>query len=169
MNHLTLHKIEQRIFIIRDHKVMVDRDLAELYKVKTWAINQAVKRNPKRFPADFVFQLTPAEKNELITNCDRLSSLKHSPLPPYVFTEQGVSMLSSVLRSERAALVNVQIMRVFTRIRELLATNKELFRKLEELEKKYDAQFRVVFDAIRELMEKPTPKPLRIKGFRHDV
>ena len=142
MEHLTLRRIEQRIFIVRGFKVMVDRDLAELYKVRTWAINQAVKRNPGRFPRDFVFQLTHREKNELITNCDRLSSLKHSSLPPYVFTEQGVSMLSSVLRSERAVLVNVQIMRVFVKLRELLATNKELFKKLEELENKYDAQFK---------------------------
>lgn len=173
MKDLLLKDIERRIFWIRDHKVMIDHDLADLYQVKTWAINQAVKRNPGRFPSDFVFRLTDHEKNELITNCDRLLSLKHSPQPPYAFTEQGVSMLSSVLRSERAILVNVQIMRAFVRIRELLATHKELARKLEELEKKYDAQFKVVFDAIRALMDRPVAAPAhadsrpipKIKGF----
>jgi hypothetical protein len=157
--------IERRIFWIRGRKVMIDRDLADLYQVKTWAINQAVKRNPGRFPQDFVFRMTETEKAELITNCDRLAALKHSSLPPYAFTEQGVSMLSSVLRSERAVLVNVEIMRVFVRLREILSSHADLARKLEELEKKYDGQFRVVFDAIRQLMEKPAPPALRVKGF----
>jgi hypothetical protein len=163
-------KIASRVFQIRGLKIMIDHDLADLYKVKTWAINQAVKRNPGRFPADFIFRLTEAEKNELITNCDWLASLKHSPHPPYAFTEQGVSMLSSVLRSKRAVLVNVEIMRVFVRLRELLSTHKELAKKLEEMEKKYDGQFKVVFDALRELMRtepKPQFPPIpKISGFR---
>jgi len=159
--------IEQRIFLMRDRKVMIDHDLADLYQVKTWAINQAVKRNPGRFPPDFVFRLTELEKGELITSCDRLTVLKHSPRPPYAFTEQGVAMLSSVLRSERAIFVNVQIMRVFVRLREILSTHKDLARKLEELEKKYDGHFKVVFDAIRKLMEKPAPAAMPVvKGFR---
>jgi hypothetical protein len=122
---------------------------------------------------DFVFRVTEVEKAELITKCDRLASLKHSPQPPYAFTEQGVAMLSSVLRSERAVLVNVQIMRVFVRLRELLSTHKDLARKLEELEEKYDFKFKVVFDAIRRLMERPSPvapklPPLPVvKGFSH--
>lgn len=134
---------------------MIDYDLASLYQVTTKALIQAVRRNPGRFPRDFVFQLTGREKLGLVTNCDRLSVLKHSSRPPYAFTEQGVAMLSSVLRSERAVLVNVEIMRVFVRLRELLATHKDLARKLGELEKKYDAKFRVVFDAIRKLMTPP--------------
>jgi hypothetical protein len=172
MKDITLaEKIEKRIFFIRERRVMIDHDLAELYQVSTKAINQAVKRNPGRFPADFVFPLTYQERSELVTNCDRFGRLKHSSKLPYAFTEQGVSMLSSVLRSERAVLVNVQIMRVFVRVRELLATHKELARKLEELEKKYDSQFRVVFDAIRALMTKPVSsagelRPVTtIKGF----
>jgi hypothetical protein len=159
--------IEHQIFIIRDEKVMLDYDLAKLYDVPTKALIQAVKRNPQRFPTDFVFLLTPSEKNELVTNCDRLSPLKHSSRPPYAFTEQGVSMLSSVLKSEKAALVNVAIMRAFVKLRNLLATHKDLAKKLAELETKYDSQFREVFLAMRELMKRPSEPTqiLRIKGF----
>lgn len=174
MSELVVNKhIESMIFMIRDRKVMVDRDLADLYQVPTKALNQAVRRNPGRFPVDFVFQLTRAEKEELVTSCDRFRSLKHSQNPPYAFTQEGVSMLSSVLKSDRAINVNVQIMRAFSRMQELLATHKELARKLEELEKKYDAQFKIVFDAIRALISpsalaNPPPKlpsiP-KIKGF----
>ena len=175
MNVLIVDKrIERMIFIIRGHKVMLDHDLAGLYEVPTKALNQAVRRNPGRFPVDFVFPLTPDEKDELVTNCDRFASLKHAHNPPYAFTQEGVAMLSSVLRSERAVRVNVQIMRVFVRLRELLATHKDLAKKLENLERKYDARFKVVFDAIRKLMEKPAPSPHPklapvpvVKGFSH--
>lgn len=159
-----LENIESRIFLIRGQKVMLDRDLAGLYGVATKVLNQAVKRNIKRFPDDFMFKLTQSEKNELVTNCDRFRTLKHSTVTPYAFTEQGVAMLSSVLNSERAVQVNIAIMRVFVKLREMIASNKELSKRLDELEKKYDSQFRVVFDAIRQLMTPPEPKRKRI-GF----
>ena len=110
--------IETRIFLIRGKKVMINTDLAKLYKVQTKVLNQSVKRNIKRFPEDFMFQLTKEEKEEVVTNCDHLSKLRFSPVLPYVFTEQGVAMLSSVLNSERAIMVNIQIMRTFTKLRE---------------------------------------------------
>lgn len=156
--------IEGKILLIRGQKVMMDRDLAGLYGVTTKVLNQAVKRNFKRFPGDFMFKLTQTEKNELVTNCDRFKALKHSTVTPYAFTEQGVAMLSSVLNSERAVHVNIAIMRVFVKLREMIASNKELAKRLDKLEKKYDAQFKVVFDAIRELMTPPEPKHRRI-GF----
>src|SRR3972149_8476390 len=133
--------IERKIFLIRGHKVMLDRDLAELYGVPTKVLNQAVKRNIKRFPGDFMFQLTQIEKDEVVTNCDHLRALRFSPQLPYAFTEQGVAMLSSVLNSERAILVNIQIMRAFTKLREILLTHKDLAKKIAEMEKKYDRQF----------------------------
>jgi fructoselysine-6-P-deglycase FrlB-like protein len=144
---------------------MLDADLAMLYGVKTKVLNQAVKRNLKRFPNDFMFQLTAKEKNELVTNCDHLSTLKFSPQSPYAFTEQGVAMLSSVLNSERAIMVNIQIMRAFTKLKREILTYAALKRKIDDMEKKYDTQFRVVFQAIKQLMiEEEKPKP-RI-GFR---
>jgi hypothetical protein len=159
--------IEKRIFIIRGLKVVLDTDLAVLYGVRVKVLNQAVKRNPGRFPADFAFRLTIQERDQLVTNCDQFKNLKHSYSMPYAFTEQGVAMLSSVLRSKRAIRVNVEIMRAFVRLREILAANKDFARRLEELEKKFDthdAQFQAVFDAIRELMTEPEEPPRRI-GF----
>jgi len=144
---------------------MIDVDLAELYEVATKKLNQAVKRNSNRFPADFMFRLTKQEKNELVTNCDRFESLKHSTVNPHVFTEQGVAMLSSVLRSERAVQVNIEIMRAFVRYREMLVSVKELARKVESLEKKYDSQFAIVFKAIRQLMA-PSPNDKKQIGFK---
>src|SRR5882724_3716349 len=126
-----------------------------MYAVSTKALNQAVRRNSGRFPGDFMFQLTPEEKNEVVTNCDHLRRLKFSSTCPYAFTEQGVAMLSSVLNSDRAVQVNVQIMRTFVRLRQMLATHADLAMKLTELETKYDHHFKVVFDAIRELMAEP--------------
>ena len=161
---IPLENVESRIFLIRGQKVMLDRDLAGLYGVATKVLNQAVKRNIKRFPDDFMFKLTPSEKNELVTNCDRFRTLKHSTATPYAFTEQGVAMLSSVLNSERAVHVNIEIMRAFVKLREMLAAHKDLARKLDQMEKKYDAQFKVVFDAIRQLMASPEPKRRKI-GF----
>lgn len=143
---------------------MLDSDLAELYGIPTKALNQAVKRNKERFPDDFMFQLTPDEKTKVVTNCDRLKRLKFSSTLPYVFTEHGAVMLASVLNSPVAVDVSIQIVKTFIRLRELLASNKELAKKIEGLEKKYDTQFKIVFDAIRQLMTTPEPKRKKI-GF----
>ncbi len=161
---IPLERIESHIFLIRGQKVLLDADLAALYEVETKVLTQAVKRNIGRFPADFMFQLTKQEFNNLRSQFVT-SSWGGRRYPPYAFTEQGVAMLSSVLNSERAARVNIEIMRTFVRLRQMLATNADLARKLAILEKKYDAQFRVVFDAIRELMTPPEPKKKRPIGF----
>ena len=134
---------------------MLDRDLAELYGVKTKVLNQAVKRNIDRFPRDFMFQLTKNEHNELVTNCDRFTTLKHSSVTPYAFTEHGILMLSSVLNSGRAIDVNIQIMRTFTKLRKIMATHGELKRKIETMEKKYDYQFKAIFNAVKQLIDPP--------------
>ena len=144
-NAVSANIIKERIFIIRRHKVMLDRDLAQLYDVSTKVLNQAVKRNKRRFPADFMLLLTKEETRQLVTNCDRFRMLKHSSALPHVFTEQGVAMLSTVLNSEQAIQVNIEIMRTFVRLREILATHKDLARKLEEMEGKYDVQFRAQY------------------------
>jgi hypothetical protein len=170
MDLLPLDAIQSRIYFVRDQKIMLDSDLAKLYGVTTFNLNKAVRRNLKRFPSDFMFHLTPRDYGALIfqigiSNKGR-GGRRHLP---YVFTRDGVSMLSSVLRSERAIHVNITIMRAFGRMTETLATHKELTCKIDELEKKYDAQFRVVFDAIRELMKPPMATPLRIvRGFKKD-
>ena len=145
---------------------MLDDDLADLYDVQTKVFNQAVRRNRNRFPSDFMFQLTDREYHSLRSQIVTLNSGRgrHRKYLPYAFTEQGVAMLSSVLRSNRAVQVNIEIMRAFVRLREMLATHKDLAAKLEALEKKYDSQFRVVFDAIRQLMIPPEPKKRKI-GF----
>ena len=161
---VAVEKIEEMIFLIRNTKVMVDRDLAELYGVSTKRLNEQVKRNIKRFPPDFMFRLNKSETAELVANCDRFKALKHSTTNPHVFTEQGVSMLSSVLNSEKAIDVNVQVMRAFVKIREMILTHKDLSMKIANLEKKYDKQFAVVFEAIRELIEMPK-KDTRKIGF----
>ena len=161
---IPIERIEQAIFLIRRQKVILDADLAILYGVPTKALNQAVKRNERRFPPDFMFRLTKKEKDELVTNCDRFERLKHSSALPRAFTEQGVAMLSSALNSERAIDVNIEIMRAFVRLRKMLSAHKDLERKLIALEKKYDEQFKVVFDAIRALMA-PPEKPKKKIGF----
>ena len=160
-------EIHQAVRFLRGHRVMLDADLANLYAVPTKVLNQAVKRNRARFPEDFMFQLTLEEADSLRSQIVTLKAGrgKHPKYRPYVFTEQGVAMLSSVLRSERAIQVNIAIVRAFVRLREIIGSNKVLARRLAELEKKYDAQFRVVFDAIRELMEEPKQKSGRI-GFK---
>jgi phage regulator Rha-like protein len=159
--------IERKIYLIRGHKVMLDSDLAELYGVETKRLNEQVRRNPKRFPDDFMFQLTVEETESLRSHFATLKSGRgtHRKYLPYVFTEQGVSMLSSVLNSDRAIEVNVQIMRTFVKLRELMATHKDLARKLADIEKKYDSQFKVVFDAIRQLMIPPETKKKGKIGF----
>lgn len=164
-NLIPVEIIEQRIFLLRHEKVMIDRDLADLYQVPTKVMNQAVRRNKDRFPEGFMFQLTKDERNEVVTNCDHLVDLKFSPHMPYAFTEQGVAMLSSILRSKRAIQVNIQIMKTFVQLRKMYSENKELARKLENMEKKYDSQFKVVFDALRKLISPPDP-PKRPIGFR---
>jgi len=147
-----IEKVISKILLIRKKKVMIDRDLAELYGVETKILNQAVKRNIRRFPVDFMFQLNKNEKTQVVTNCDHLRILKFSPQLPYVFTEQGVAMLSSVLNSERAILVNIQIIRTFTKLRELIATNIKLRQKIDVMEQKYDIKFKKVFDVLKQLL-----------------
>jgi hypothetical protein len=159
-----LRRIEQAILQVRGHRVMLDADLAALYGVETGALVRAVKRNAYRFPEDFMFQLTSQEFEILRCQFGISSSWGGRRHPPYAFTEQGVAMLSSVLRSSRAVQVNVEIMRAFVRLRRILAENAGLARRLDDLEKKYDVQFKVVFDAIRQLMQPPEPKKKRI-GF----
>ena len=163
---IPIERIEKRILLLRGQKVMLDTDLAELYGVETGALKRAVKRNRERFPEDFMFELTFQEVG--ILRCQiGTSSWGGQRFLPYAFTEQGVAMLSSVLKSKRAVQVNIEIMRAFVKLREMLASHKDLALKLAEMEKKYDSQFKVVFDAIRELMSpiEPPPKPRRI-GFR---
>jgi hypothetical protein len=159
--------IERTIYFLRGHKVMLDRDLAKLYGVSTRRLNERVKRNPKRFPADFMFRLNKEEIENWMSQfaTSNLSVKMGLRKPPCAFTEQGVAMLSSILNSERAILVNVEIMRAFVRLREILASHKDLAFKLNELEKKYDSQFKVVFDAIRRLMS-PPEKPRPSIGFK---
>lgn len=162
-------RVESKIFLIRGQKVMLDTALAELYDVKTHVLNQAVKRNLERFPADFMFQLSKQEYNILKSQIV-ISSWGGRRNLPYAFTEQGIAMLSGLLRSKRAILVNIAIMRAFVKLRQVLATHKELSRKLYELEQKVgenSAEIKRVFDAIRELMEPPKVKPKRI-GFLVD-
>ena len=157
--------IERAILLVRGHKVMLDADLATLYQVPVKRLNEQVARNRDRFPEDFMFQLSDAEHANLRSQFATASSWGGRRSPPYAFTEQGVAMLSSVLHSPRAVRVNIEIMRAFVRLREMLQTNKELARKLDALETKYDSQFKVVFQAIRELMT-PPPKPRKQIGFR---
>jgi hypothetical protein len=160
-----IERIEKQIILVRGHKVILSTDLAELYEVEPRALVQAVKRNIERFPDDFMFQLTSSEFKILKSQFVISSWGGFRRAAPYAFTEQGVAMLSSVLRSQRAVQVNIAIMRTFVRMRELMATHKDLARKLETLEKKYDTQFKIVFDAIRQLMAAPDPKEKKI-GFR---
>ena len=162
---IPVERIENHIFVIRGEKVMLSTHLAMLYDVEPRALIQAVKRNIERFPQDFMFQLSAAEFEHLKSQIVISSWGGARRAAPYAFTEQGVAMLSSVLRSKRAVMVNVEIMRAFMRLRQILASNAALARKLAALEKKYDAQFKVVFDAIRELMAPPEPKQKRPIGF----
>jgi len=161
--------IEQKIYLVRGHKVMLDKDLAVLYAVETRVLNQAVKRNIKRFPADFMFRLSLAETEELSRSQFVILKRGHNiKYLPSAFTENGVAMLSSILKSDRAIAVNIQIMRTFTKIRKMLASNAQLARKLKTLEKKYDDQFKVVFEAIRQLMA-PTEKKKSKIGFKRET
>ena len=166
-NVISSERIVSKIYIIRNRKVMLDRDLAELYGVKTMVLNQAVKRNFKRFPGDFMFQLDKKEfenwKSQIvISKSDKMGLRK----PPLVFIEQGVAMLSSVLNSDRAISVNIQIIRTFTKIRELLATNEALQRKMIEMEKRYDGKIKEIFDTLEFLIEDKITNPKKEIGFK---
>jgi phage regulator Rha-like protein len=171
-NELILQKVvEQRIFLIRGKKVMIDRDLADLYGVETKYLNRQVRRNKERFPEEFMFQLTSQEKIELVTNWHRFQSLKHSTTLPYAFTEHGVSMLASVLNSKTAVKISITIIKAFVRLREILSSHKELAYKLKELEhkiEKHDEDIQAIFEAIRKLMAPPAVKPKPQIGFRPD-
>lgn len=161
-------RIENLIVLVRGRKVMLDQDLADLYGVETKRLVQAVKRNPDRFPEDFMFQLTKDEfdilRSQIVTSKQR-GGRRYAP---YAFSEQGVAMLSSVLNSRRAIHVNIEIMRAFVRLRKMLASHVELSRKLEELEKKYDSKFKVIFDILKRLMEPPDKKKRPIGFLRKD-
>ncbi|MBI4114829.1 MAG: ORF6N domain-containing protein [Candidatus Niyogibacteria bacterium] len=160
-------RIAGQIFWIRGKKVMLDRDLAELYGVQTKALKQAVRRNKERFPEDFMFELSKAEfenwRSQFVTSKADKKGLRYTPM---AFTEQGVAMLSSVLHSKRAILVNIQIIRTFVKLRELLATNESLRKKIETMERKYDQKFKAVFDVIKSLLAEEEKPETRI-GFHH--
>ena len=163
---IPVERIERAILSIRGEKVMLDSERAELYGMETRVLNQAVKRNASRFPEDFMFQLNADEIAKLNRSQFVIGSQKHRDprFPPYAFTEHGALMLANVLNSERADQTSVQVVRAFVRLRQMLASNAELARKLAALENKYDAQFKVVFDAIRQLMSPPA-RPKREIGF----
>ena len=177
---LAASKISRRIILVRGQRVMIDADLAELYGVPTKALNQAVKRNQERFPDDFMFQLTPGEKAEVVTNCDHLSQLKFSKSLPFAFTEHGAIQAANVLSSAEAIKMGVYVVRAFVQLREILANHRELASRLNDLEEKTEglamkqdvfarntrAQLKQMFDAIRELMTPPDP-PRRPIGFVH--
>jgi hypothetical protein len=163
--------IETKIYEVRKQKIMLDFDLSEMYEVENRALKQAVKRNIDRFPPDFMFQLTKKEWQEVITNCDNLpDNVKFSPATPYAFTEQGVAMLSSVLKSKKALQVNIAIMRAFVFIRQYTLSHKDLTDKLKGLETKYDKQFKDVYDAINFLLQKDKEDTMQMErkqiGFR---
>lgn len=150
-----LQVIQSKIHEVRGQKVMLDFDLAELYETETRVLKQSVKRNIGRFPSDFMFQLSKEEWTKLITICDKLpDGIKYSPVTPYAFTEQGVAMLSSVLKSNKAVEVNISIMRAFVFIRQYALSHRDLTEKLKELENKYNKQFKDVYEAINYLLQK---------------
>lgn len=156
-------KIDRSILFIRGFKVMLDADLADIYGVKTKRLNEQVKRNIGRFPADFMFQLDEKEKIEVVANCDHLQNLKFSKTRPYAFTEHGTIMLASILNTSTAIQTSVLIVRAFVKLRELLTTHKDLEKKILSMESKYDKQFNLVFEAIKELMSPSNPESKRPK------
>ena len=168
VNLLSQESIGSKILWLRQEKVLLGADLAELYGVETRVLNQAVKRNIERFPADFMFRLTGKEVELLVSQNVIPHPGRLGGALPYAFTEQGVAMLSGVLKSPRAVAVNIEIMRAFVQLRGMLASNAALSRKLAALERRYDEQFKVVFDAIRQMMAPPEPKKRRIGFIRDD-
>ena len=168
VNLLSQESIGSKILWLRQEKVLLGADLAELYGVETRVLNQAVKRNIERFPADFMFRLTGKEVELLVSQNVIPHPGRVGGALPYAFTEQGVAMLSGVLKSPRAVAVNIEIMRAFVQLRGMLASNAALSRKLAALERRYDEQFKIVFDAIRQMMAPPEPKKRRIGFIRDD-
>ncbi|TMH74657.1 MAG: ORF6N domain-containing protein [Betaproteobacteria bacterium] len=169
---LVAASLENRILTVRGRSVMIDADLAELYGVQTRVLNQAVRRNRERFPAEFMFQLTRAEKQEVITHCDHLARLKFSPVLPLAFTEHGTLMLGNVLNSERAIEVSLLVVRTFVSIRQMLSTHKDLAAKLNELERTvggHDEAIAELIDAIRRLAAAPPARKSRPIGFTADL
>jgi hypothetical protein len=160
---IPIEAISQRIFIIRGVKVMLDADLAELYGVTTKRLNEQVKRNRTRFPTDFMFQLDESERDKVVANCDHLSNLRFSHVLPYAFTEHGVAMLSAVLKSERAVEMSVYIVRAFIKLRELLASNKDLANKVEEIEREQKLQNNHI-NAIYRILDKLIDEPIKKEG-----
>ena len=156
---ISVERVERAIIFIRDQRVILDRDLAALYGVETKVLNQAVSRNEARFPRDFAFKLNKREKLKLVTDCDQFKSLKHSYARPRAFTEHGAIMAANVLNTPEAIEMSVFVVRAFVKLRQILASHADLAAKLEELETKYDGQFQVVFEAIRQLMEPPEDGP----------
>ena len=174
---VAVESVAQRILLLRGKRVMLDADLAEMYGLPTKALNQSVRRNVERFPADFMFQLSQDEKTEVVTNCDHLAKLKYSRTLPYAFTEHGALMLGNVLKSERAVEISLLVVRTFVQLREMLSSNKELEMKLLELERKissHDQSIADLIDAIRQLMKQPAGdgRPIgftaNIKGATHE-
>ena len=157
--------IARKILSIRGQKVLIDHDLAQIYGVSTKRLNEQVKRNRNRFPENFMLKLTQKEKEKVVANCDHLKGLKYSPTLPYAFTEYGAIMLANVLSSPIAIQASIQVVKTFVRLRQLLVSQTNLAKKLSELEKKYDKQFKVVFEAVRQLMREPEPSPKRRIGF----
>jgi len=166
-NLIPIERIESKIYLIRGQKVMLDRDLAELYGLQTKRLNEAVKRNAARFPGEFMFQLSEREKSELVANCDRFSPLKHSTSLPYAFNEHGVAMLSSVLNSERAIQVNILIIKTFVRLRRILSTHRELANRINDLEDLVGQHDEVIHEIIKEIKRivEIEEKPKRRVGF----
>jgi hypothetical protein len=161
-----VEELAQQIFILRGKKVMFDFSLAQLYDMETRVLKQQVRRNSDRFPEDFLFELTRDEWEEVITNCDNLSiNNRYKPFPPFAFTEQGVAMLSSVLRSQRAIMVNIAIMRAFVRLRQLIDANRDLVKRIDSMEEKYDQKFKLVFEAIKELIREEN-QPREMIGYK---
>ena len=161
---LTAENIGGRILVLRNRRVLLDADLAELYQVSTKRLKEQLKRNTNRFPEDFAFQLSENEKSEVVAKCDHLKRLKYSPFLPHAFTEHGALMVANLLKSPQAVETSIAVVRAFVRLRELLISHHDLAEKLRTLEKKYDSQFKVVFDAIHQLMTPPLKASLRI-GF----
>ena len=161
---ILIERVQDSILVIRGQKVMLDRDLAELYGVETKRLNQQVRRNITRFPTDFMFQLTVEEKAEVVANCNHLKMLKFSKTNPYAYTEHGAVMLASVLNTEQAVQTSILVVRAFVQLRKMLASQEEIAKKINELELKYNKKFSVVFQALRQLIDKPNPVKRRI-GF----
>lgn len=155
---IPFERIFGTILFLRGQKVMLDADLAGLYGVSTKRLNEQVRRNKDRFPQDFMFRLTQKEKKEVVANCDHLRQLKFSTALPYAFTEYGAMMLASVLNTKLAVQMSLQVVRAFVKLREILATHKDLSRKIEEMRINYDANFRVLYKAIRRLANPPVRK-----------